>query len=117
MTNITDKGVPLMKLTFFDDDNPKRKTYIEREALIKELTRPTGFRAYCEDCTSIDCLDCIVEDAIKTAPAADMVEVVRCKDCIFSRPVIGTAYLKFCKKFDYEMWHEGFCYYGEKIGD
>lgn len=48
---------------------------------------------------------------------ADVVEVVRCKDCIFSRPVIGTAYLKFCKKFDYEMWHEGFCYYGEKIGD
>lgn len=47
----------------------------------------------------------------------DVVPVIRCKDCIFSHPVIGTAYLKFCKKFDYEMWHEGFCYYGEKIGD
>jgi hypothetical protein len=54
------------------------------------------------------------DKVIYKLPDVDAVEVVRCKDCRFSRPVIGTAYLKSCEKFDCEMWHEGFCYYGER---
>lgn len=49
--------------------------YIDREELVGWLTRPTGFRANCEDCGEIDCLDCILEDAIKEAPAADVQEI------------------------------------------
>lgn len=89
--------------------------YIEREALISRLNKV---------CVTDDVfgmgMQTGIEHAInctKEAPTADVVEVVRCKDCRFSRPVIGTAYLKSCKKFDCEMWHEGFCYYGERIGD
>lgn len=55
------------------------KKYID--GLMKYLTRPTGFRTFCEDCTGIDRLDCIVEDCIKNFPAADVEEVVHCRDC------------------------------------
>lgn len=116
MTNTTDKGAPLMKPTFFDDNdpnNPKRKTYIECEAVLKIIYDIKENKEIPKNYGTL--LDII--RSIRNLPTADVVEVVRCKDCIFSRPVIGTAYLKFCKKFDYEMWHEGFCYYGEKIGD
>lgn len=55
--------------------------YIDREELVGWLTRPSGFRANCEDCASredggeIDCLDCILEDVIKVAPAVDAQEI------------------------------------------
>ena len=49
--------------------------YIDREELVGWLTRPSGFRASCEDCGEIDCLDCILEDAIKEAPAVDVQEI------------------------------------------
>lgn len=42
--------------------------FIEKEALIKWLISETGFKTNCDDCTDIDCVDCIVEYAIKTAP-------------------------------------------------
>lgn len=51
---------------------------ISRSALKGWLTRPTGFRTNCEDCTDIDCLDCIIGEAIDNAPAVDAV-VLPCK--------------------------------------
>lgn len=50
--------------------------YIDRKALIKWLTMPTGFLANCDDCIETDCLDCIIAEAIKNAPAVD-VDLVR----------------------------------------
>ena len=44
MSDSIDKGIPLMTPTFFGDNdpnNPKKKTYIEREALIAEYDRIT----------------------------------------------------------------------------
>lgn len=99
----------MFKPTFFDDNdpnNPKRKTYIEREALLLKIDL--------HGTNKFGMLDEDIREFIKKQPTADVVEVVRCKDCIFSRPVIGTAYLKFCENFDYKMWHEGFCYYGKR---
>lgn len=55
--------------------------YIERENLIDYLTRPTGQKATCDGCCDIDCVDCIRDEVIKNLPTADVVEVVRCKDC------------------------------------
>ena len=50
---------------------------ISRSALKEWLTRPTGFRANCEDCTEIDCLDCIIGEAIDNAPAVDAETVIK----------------------------------------
>lgn len=58
------------------------KEYIERGALIENIKR-----VYCADCNSyngVRCRACGTGDAldmIEDAPSADMVEVVRCKDC------------------------------------
>lgn len=38
--------------------------YIDKTALIEWLTRPTGFASQCVGCTDINCLDCIVNNAI-----------------------------------------------------
>lgn len=51
------------------------KKYIECEALIDYLTRPTGQKATCDGCCDIDCVDCIRDEVIKNLPAADVVEV------------------------------------------
>ena len=49
---------------------------IDAEALINWLTKETGFKTNCEDCTDIDCLDCIVEYAIKNTPTIEAKPVV-----------------------------------------
>lgn len=47
-----------------------KKEYIEREALRRDLIDNRSF------------YPAIVKCAIESAPAADVVEVVRCKDCV-----------------------------------
>lgn len=49
---------------------------IDANALIYWLTKATGFRTNCEDCTSIDCLECIIDEAIKNAPIIEATPVV-----------------------------------------
>ena len=44
---------------------------IDADALIEWLKSPIGFRTNCEDCTEIDCLDCIIGEAIKNAPTIE----------------------------------------------
>ena len=51
---------------------------IDADELKKWLKSPVGFRANCEDCTSIDCLNCIIEEAIDNAPTVEAV-VLPCK--------------------------------------
>lgn len=52
--------------------------YIEREAIWKEYLK---FPIHFAGGAFVDAYR--VQDAIKTLPAADVVEVVRCKDCKF----------------------------------
>ena len=58
------------------------KEYIERRALIEDVRL-----AYCTACNSyngVRCRSCRIEDSmemVENAPAADVVEVVRCEDC------------------------------------
>ena len=73
------------------------KEYIERGALIAAYDRahkgpPGGARKLMED-----------------APAADVVEVVRCKDCIHC----GTS-LCAMNTYEFDIVEEGFCSYGER---
>lgn len=49
---------------------------IDANALMDWLTKATGFRTSCDDCTDIDCLDCIIEEAIKNAPTIEAKPVV-----------------------------------------
>lgn len=57
------------------------------------------------------------EKAIKQAPAADVVEVVRCKDCIYYHRQIGYGFGQ-CSKCRLMPYPEDFCSYGErKDGD
>lgn len=51
------------------------KRLIDANALIDWLTKHNGFRGNREDCTDIDCVDCIIENAIKKAHTVDAVEV------------------------------------------
>lgn len=56
--------------------------YIDKKELIECLERYANF---CDACTDNDCIDCVIEFVIKELPTADVVEVVRCKDCIYAR--------------------------------
>lgn len=57
-----------------DMESVDKKEYIEREALKRDLIDNRNFYPV------------IVKRAIEDAPAADVVEVVRCKDCKFFIP-------------------------------
>ena len=88
--------------------------YIERESLYKEVTEK--YRDINGGCYPFNIVACDMAQLVKNAPAADVVEVVRCKDCkfwecgrrgshcdhitsgLFSTPNDGT----------------GFCSYGER---
>ena len=52
---------------------------ISRKELLDWLTNPTGFRTYCKNCCGIDCLNCLIGEAIKNAPTVDAVPVRRGK--------------------------------------
>ena len=89
------------------------KVYIERGALLKTppFTKYGGdLSAYVEGY-----LDCAEEarNAVNDAPAADVVEVVRCKDCksIYHNPVLGTYR---CPRFLAVVDKNDFCSYGER---
>lgn len=43
---------------------------IDANALIEWLTKPTGFRTNCEDCSDRDCIDCIIKEALENTPTA-----------------------------------------------
>lgn len=72
------------------------KKYIEVGALLKSLcdNNPAAMEDY-------------YYHAIKCAPTADVVEVVRCKDCEF-------RYTKECPQFILPLDDNGFCSNGER---
>lgn len=109
---------------------------ISRSALKEWLTRPTGFRANCEDCTEIDCLDCIIGEAIDNAPAVDaetvikslpyvkealemakqtIAPVIRCKDCYYwMKAKVNKKGFLICPASGMEITANDYCSYAEK---
>lgn len=73
------------------------KEYIEREAFKRKLIDEKSF------------FPAIVASALKEMPAADVVEVVRCRDCKHRNPY-GSKCLRD------NLWHDpdGYCSYGER---
>ena len=54
---------------------------------------------------------------LKNLPAADVVEVVRCKDCK-DYDIINQPYDEgFCRKLNYSVEKNSFCSYGERRTD
>lgn len=79
------------------------KEYIERGALLKE-----DFTGSWNDITDQQ----IFEHIIELAPAADVVEVVRCRDCVHYQKGV-------CNHFGYYTYapdvdEDDFCSYGER---
>lgn len=80
----------------------EKKEYIERGALIEFVKQNTP---HIDGDTTMQC----VERAMKAAPAADVVEVVRCKDC--------KHFVSEVCRHDFAMnlsRGDDFCSYGER---
>ena len=57
----------------------------------------------------------IVEDM----PASDVVEVVRCKDCVYYRclTIMGSMPRMMCSVFNWQSTEDDFCSFAEMRGD
>ncbi len=101
------------------DEEDRRKEYIEREALLKDISETVIFTV--RGGTPLPNAEMRgankVIDRVKSAKAADVVEVVRCEECRHSRrvekgPAAGTYRCKLTKGY---LWtKDDFCSYGER---
>lgn len=93
------------------------KEYIEREALWKKFYNdPTyGFYGEFTDGSDAAFTSAEVKEIIAQAPAADVVEVVRCKDCKrWLKDAAGcTDLVGRCEWANYMVGANGYCVYGE----
>lgn len=94
------------------------KRYIDAEQAVEEARL-----SYCKDCNSyngVRCSACTFDDAmsyIEDAPTADVVEVVRCKDCKHFGRDMGHG-KHDCKKYEMPYCLENdYCSYGERRTD
>lgn len=78
--------------------------YIEREAVKRALAESGLIPRYRWGGYASDAI-------VDRVPAADVVEVVRCKDCRFFCFKDMSAY---CPHQVSVCWHDGFCSYGER---
>ena len=84
--------------------------YIEREALLREIERREALMVG-DKLVSVDAM----KSFIKNRPAADVVEVVRCKDCknLVNTTINANCFL-ICDISDMEIAPEDFCSHGER---
>lgn len=84
--------------------------YIEREKAIQFVNQNI---CHFNGETTLSC----VEICLKAAPAADVVEVVRCKDCEYrgwvQEPCHGKS-VHYCKIHDNCITENDFCSYGKR---
>ena len=59
----------------------------------------------------------IVKRAIEDAPVVDAVEVVRCKDCIYTRKLYGRLVCKYGTCSGCILCEDFFCATGERMGE
>lgn len=100
------------------------KEYIEREALIAKLdTRAVRYDSF--GMGIVRGLE-IAKEVAKRMPyreiAADVVEVVRCKDCKYYKPPKQSAHWEHkvpycCRVTTVKVQQDGFCSYGERRSD
>ena len=76
--------------------------YIDRNELLKNINKKVA-EAHNERCSQL-------LEAILNAPTANVVEVVRCKDCKYHHREKGN----WCELHDFEFDTNGYCSDGEK---
>ena len=93
------------------------KEYIERNALMKKIFQ----YGHIVDQQNYSINAKAIQKAIQDAPAADVVEVVRCKDCRFCERDPSSDRVKRCTNEQqwgeeyYPLVHDNdFCSYGER---
>ena len=87
--------------------------YIDKEKLLQKLSRMID---YCENDNKVNGLTALfqVGDAIMDCPTADVVQVVRCKDCIHRDPEDKKCDCSFQARGGiFPMSDDDFCSYGE----
>ena len=86
--------------------------YINADELKQKIPEVSASVFGCDSCSLLSKWE--VEEIIDEMPSADIVEVVRCKDCdCFSE----SAYAEekgHCKYLKIDMWELDFCSYGER---
>lgn len=93
--------------------------YIEREAVIDEIKDTTWYHISCQK-NLVEGAACEADalykatdiyNVIKSVPTADVVEVVRCKDCKnHNRPRLGYCSMTLC-----HVQPDDFCSYGTRM--
>ena len=74
--------------------------YIDKEKLLQKLSRMIE---YCKNDNKVNGLTALFQvcDAIMDCPTADVVEVVRCKDCKYFSEIQHCGVLGFCEPNEY----------------
>ena len=101
---------------------------IDRQELVSRLKKAGRFLKSCENTKAVTKAIGSVIDHIKTAPAVDAVEVVRCKDCVHGvidddglyRCIVGAEYDEETGMyFGFSEWYTEnfFCAHGERRAD
>lgn len=91
------------------------KEYIEREAALDAITYNPIVKSTEPDI--IDLTLALARKHIRKVPAADVVEVVRCKDCTYrdgKEDLCGNIY---CRLHDGRFDKDGYCSYGKREVD
>lgn len=91
--------------------------YIDREKLLELINEDCKYKnptnEYTKGCNEV--CDWAIK-TIKTIPTADVVKVVRCKDCIHRNPEDKTCDCSFQAKGGiFPMGDDDFCSYGEML--
>lgn len=81
--------------------------YIKREDAIEEINKTLNMFGREHTITDYDAIDCIL-----TVPSADVVEVVRCKDCKWRYSTSDCTHWLPCMDIIYN--HDFYCGYGER---
>lgn len=84
--------------------------YISRQVILKHLEKCKGQPP--EMCYTFAVIQAI-ESFVKDSPAADVLEVVRCKECILHEDFPHSVNL-YCNRVDAVVKPDGFCKYGKK---
>ena len=88
--------------------------YIAKEKLLQKLSRMIE---YCKNDNKVNGLTALfqVGDAIMDCPTADVVEIVRCRDCVHRDPEDKKCNGVFQAKGGiFQMDDDDFCSYGER---
>ena len=85
--------------------------YISRQVILKHLEKCKGQPP--EMCYSFAVIS-EIERFVKSQLAADVVPVVRCKDCIYGESDGVLDGYRWCSRFDNIVGENDFCSFGEK---